>query len=133
MASFGTVDSDSKGFTLIEVLIAIVLLGVGLLGMASLAGSLINYNRFAHSVTIGTTLAQDKIEELRNTRYDGIVEGTVVESSIDATGNAGGTYNRKTEIDADAAFSNTKTVEVTVSWAWKGTTHNVVLKTIVAR
>lgn len=129
--SFGPTWNHSKGFTLIEVLIAIAILAVGLLGMATLAGSIISYNQLAQHITTATALAQDKIEELRGSPYDAVAEGT--ESNIDASGGAGGMYNRNTEVDEDVAFQNTKTVEVTVSWIWKGNTHNVVLKTIIAR
>jgi len=131
--SFGPTWNHSKGFTLIEVLIAIAILAVGLLGMATLAGSIISYNQLAQHITTATALAQDKIEELKGSPYAAVAEGTVAESNIDASGSAGGMYNRNTEVDEDAAFQNTKTVEVTVSWAWKGNTHNVVLKTIIAR
>lgn len=125
--------NHSRGFTLLEVLVAIALLAVGLLGMATLVGSVINYNQLAQHVTTATTLAQDRIEELKNTGYDNIAEGSSTEANIDALGDAGGVYNRSTEVDEDAVFQNTKTVEVTVSWDWKGNTHNVVLNTIIAR
>jgi type IV pilus assembly protein PilV len=125
--------NHSRGFTLLEVLVAIALLAVGLLGMATLVGSIINYNQLAQHVTTATTLAQDRIEELKNTGYDNIAEGSSTEANIDALGDAGGVYNRSTEVDEDAVFQNTKTVEVTVSWDWKGNTHNVVLNTIIAR
>jgi type IV pilus assembly protein PilV len=125
--------NHSRGFTLLEVLVAIALLAVGLLGMATLVGSIINYNQLAQHVTTATTLAQDRIEELKNTGYDNIAEGSSTEANIDALGDAGGVYNRSTEVDEDTVFQNTKTVEVTVSWDWKGNTHNVVLNTIIAR
>jgi type IV pilus assembly protein PilV len=125
--------NHSRGFTLLEVLVAIAVLAVGLLGMATLVGSVINYNQLAQHVTTATTLAQDRIEELKNTGYDNIAEGSSTEANIDALGDAGGVYNRSTEVDEDAVFQNTKTVEVTVSWDWKGNTHNVVLNTIIAR
>jgi type IV pilus assembly protein PilV len=130
---FGPTGNHSRGFTLLEVLVAIAVLAVGLLGMATLVGSVINYNQLAQHVTTATTLAQDRIEELKNTGYDNIAEGSSTEANIDALGDAGGVYNRSTEVDEDAVFQNTKTVEVTVSWDWKGNTHNVVLNTIIAR
>jgi type IV pilus assembly protein PilV len=129
----GPAGNYSKGFTLLEVLIAIALLAVGLLGMATLAGSIISYNQLAQHVTTASALAQDRIEELKGTAYDSVAEGTVVESSIDASGNTGGVYTRNTEVDEDAAYQKTKTIVVTVSWDWKGNTHDVVLKTIIAK
>lgn len=132
---FGPTENFSKGFTLLEVLVAIVILSVGLLGMASLTGSIIGYNQFADNVTTATTLAQDKIEELKNTSYDDISvdPDTVTENDIDADGNPGGIYDRETKVDNNSPATNTKTITVTVTWNWKGTAKEVVLKTIIAK
>ena len=46
-----------NGFTLIEVLVAIVILSVGLLGMASLTVAIIQGNKFSNDLTTATTLA----------------------------------------------------------------------------
>ena len=59
-----TSGKKSGGFTLIEVLITIVILSVGLLGMASLTTGIINGNAFSKNASTATTLAQDKMEEI---------------------------------------------------------------------
>lgn len=56
----------SRGFSLLEVLIAVVILSVGLLALASLQVSVIRSSGEAKSITIATNLAKDKIEALRN-------------------------------------------------------------------
>lgn len=56
----------NSGFTLIEIMIAIVILSVALLSMASTSVSVIKGNQVSDRVTEATTLAQDTIEELRN-------------------------------------------------------------------
>ena len=57
--------TSDGGFTLMEVLITIVLLTVGLLGMAALTTGIINGNTHSRRLTTATTLAQDKIEDVR--------------------------------------------------------------------
>lgn len=60
------------GFTLLEVLIAIALLSVGLLSIAGMMVVSIRGNASGGKLSVATTLAQDKIEELRNVPFDNI-------------------------------------------------------------
>lgn len=55
-----------NGFTLIEVMVSIVILAIGLLGLAPMMAISITGNAFANEATEATVLAQDKIEELKN-------------------------------------------------------------------
>jgi prepilin-type N-terminal cleavage/methylation domain-containing protein len=124
----------SRGFTLLEVLIAIGILSIGLLGMATLTGSIIGYNRMAREITEATTLAQAKMEELKNEAWDNIQ--TETEANLDAAGNDAppGIYERVTEVAQAGSGDNPyKMVDVTVSWDWRGKTRNVALKTIIAK
>ena len=116
-------DNASKGFTLLEVLIAIVVLSVALLGTASLTGSIIGYNQFADQVTKATTLAQGKIEEFKNTDY-ATIAGSSVTQSI---------YTISWDVVPDSPATDMKTITVTVSWNWKGAARDVVLRTIIGR
>ena len=59
----------ASGFTLIEVLIAISILSIGLLAVASMQVSAIRGNSHARGVTEATTLAQDRLEKLLSLSY----------------------------------------------------------------
>lgn len=54
-----------KGFSLVEVLVAILLLTVGLLALAKMQTQAVASNSFGNQLTQATFLAQDKLEELR--------------------------------------------------------------------
>ncbi len=56
--------NNTAGLTLIEVMIAMVVLSVGLLAVASMQVVAIQVNSSAQQLTRATTLVQDKIEEL---------------------------------------------------------------------
>lgn len=58
---------NNKGMSLIEVMAAMLILAVGILGLAPLMVITIDANSFANELTEANTLAQDKIESLRNT------------------------------------------------------------------
>lgn len=57
--------SSNKGFTLVEVLITIVILSVGLLGVANLQMLGLNYNNNAYHRSQAVQLAYDIVERMR--------------------------------------------------------------------
>ena len=111
------------------------LLSIAVLGMFSLLHSVMWYNEFAETVTTATTLAQDKVEALKNTDYASITAGTTTETGMDdnGTADAGGIYSRTTTTaPADPPYQIIiKKVTVNVSWNWKGNQKDVTLKTMI--
>jgi type IV pilus assembly protein PilV len=121
--------TESKGFTLLEVLIAIVILSIGLLGMASLTVGIINGNRFSNDMTAATTLVQEKMEDIRRVGYTSVVSETktVLPSPNDE-------YKREVTVTANTPATGMKTVTVKVYWGGASLEdHNVEVKTILAQ
>ncbi len=122
-------DNNNNGFTLLEILVAIVLLSIGLLAMASLTVGIMGGNLFSNQLTTATTLAQDKMEENRRLGFSGVA--ALTESSI--TGYP--EYNRVTTV---ASINNPATGNpagmnmVTVTVSWDSDQHSVTLRTIIA-
>ena len=113
---------DSKGFTLVEVLIAIFVLAVALLAMAQMQIMAIRGNTFANKTTTAVTLAQDKLEELRGLSYSSVVSGS----------DSSGAYTREWTVDDDTPTTGLKTVAIDVSWQ-DATSRQVSLDTIMSR
>ena len=105
-----------KGFTLVEVLIAILILTFGLLGMASLTVAIIKGNKLSADLTIATVLAQDKMEDVRRLGYSGTpaADDTTTDDYGDITGYA--LYKRVTVTDVDNPAVGMKTITVTAYW-----------------
>jgi Tfp pilus assembly protein FimT len=57
---------NQGGFTLTEALISVALLSTGLMAYGTLSGSIMQRNTHSERDSIATTLAQDKIEEIKN-------------------------------------------------------------------
>ncbi len=62
------IKSFSKGFSLVEVLIALLVLTIGLLGLANLQGQSISSSYNAHLRTQATSLARNVIDRMRANR-----------------------------------------------------------------
>lgn len=63
------------GFTLIEVLVAIAILSIGILAVATMQTTAISANNRGYRLTEATTLAQDRIEYLTTQPFANLVEG----------------------------------------------------------
>jgi type IV pilus assembly protein PilV len=103
---------NETGFTLLEVIIAISLLAVGMLAVASMQVSAITGNAHANRITEATTLAQDKLEELMALPY---TDADLSQGQHDDT-DPPTPYNRTWSVTDDpAGVTNTKRITVTVS------------------
>jgi len=128
-----------NGFTLVEIMVAIFILVIALLGLISVTVMVVKGNAFSKTMTTATTLAKDKMEQLKNTGYSSLVPGTYtdyarVDSTVEATQTTGTVYTRTWTVpDPDnPPPPNMKTIRVKVQWNWQSAPHNVTLRTIVA-
>lgn len=121
-----------RGFSLIEILVALFILTFAVLGTIGLLTSNIKNSRFAAQINEATTLAQDRLEALKNVAFSAVVAANYPdETLLDVNGVSGsGIYSRTTAINT--TVTNLKPVAVTVSWNRDGTTHSVVLRTIIS-
>jgi len=117
-----------NGFTLIEVAVGLIILAVGLLGVASMQIISTRGGSFSHHVDQATILAQDKLEYLKNLSYrdSGLSVGEHNEGAI-----PGVIFSMQYNISEDAGNSM-KTITVIVQWADRGS-HSISLSTIRAK
>jgi prepilin-type N-terminal cleavage/methylation domain-containing protein len=118
------------GWTLIEILVAIVVLTVGLLAVGTMQISAIRGNFMGGNTSIALTLASQKMEDLFNRDYeDADLVAGVHEENVDA----GGFYRRTWDI-ADMAADMTDPwpimKEITVVVTWENDRHRVNLRSM---
>jgi len=105
----------AKGFTVIEALMAMVIFGVAILGLAIGATTVVRANQTSLYITIATNLAQDRLEELKSR-----TSGTITASSETQTV-SGVTFTRSWTVDAGGVnncpnVSGLICIAVTVNW-----------------
>lgn len=96
---------EKKGFTLIEVMIALVLLAVGMLAFAGLEIIAIRNTTFSKDYGKANIYAQQKIEEIKAMNWLSVTNGTDTLES-----------DRYTRTWTVTTQGDMKTVSVTVSW-----------------
>ncbi len=119
----------SRGFTMIELLIALGLSMVGLLGLIALQMVAIKSNANSRNFAEATALAQEKIEMLQATTYASVAGSS--ETNLGA--NPGSTLTPYTRTTTVADNGTNKTITVVVSWldAYNATrTHTVQLRVV---
>jgi type IV pilus assembly protein PilV len=107
---------ESKGFSLVEMLIALVILAISLLALAGLMAATTRNNSFGGHMTEAATFAQDKLEELKAIPWANIVGGTDTKS-----GSTGITYARTWNVSTllnpvPPPNDLLKAVTITVNW-----------------
>jgi hypothetical protein len=122
---------NQVGFTTLELLIAISILTVGLLGVASMQVSGIRGNYFSAHTTKGLTLAEEKMEELLALDYThGDLQDSELGNNSDLTttvtldhdetvNDPDGSFHRIWNVrdeDTGAGWPTMKTITVIVEW-----------------
>lgn len=119
---------DNKGFSLLEVLVAMLILSIGLLTTAALTVGIIQSNGLSKKHTTATTLAREQMEDIRRRGYSGMPP-TTIEDYNTITNYPW--HKRVTETSAGNLGPNMKAITVTVYW--DSDNRSVALQTILGR
>lgn len=106
------VQGSSRGFTVIEVVVAALLLAVGLVATAQLVMMATGQVSLSRRQSDGARVAAQTIEQYRDVGFDTLAAGTY--SSSQTVGTT--TFSVTTTVTVDAPQTGLKTVAVTVTW-----------------
>jgi type IV pilus modification protein PilV len=113
-----------RGFTLIEALVAIVMLVVGVLGAASLTAALMQSNRDATDRTRALELARHKVEQIQSQGYYDVFTGG------DTRVVGGVTFTRAWTVAPNDPIPGLRDVQVNVTWTDQDGSHTVRTRTL---
>jgi type IV pilus assembly protein PilV len=116
------------GFTLIEVMIALVVMSIGLTALAAVQISAIRGNAFSKRMTTAVSIAEARMEQIKNGSYASIIP----ESAIQVT-QSNMNFTRQVAVTNNSPLANTKTINVTVSWSERSKSPSVPITTIVSQ
>lgn len=108
----------AAGYTFNEVLIAMNLIAIAVLGYSAGTVNVIRGNSATRDYTVAVNLAQDKLEQLKAQKTFLDVNNCPGsgDRDISAAGEAGGAYNRCWAISDSSLGTKLKQINVTVSW-----------------
>ena len=113
---------SEKGFSLIEVLIAIFIFSVGALAIAVMLDTAIQYNSSARLISEATEIAQYQIEKLMSASYN---DADLDESSSPYGPNTIENYSVSWIVREDVPMSAMKTINLTVAWDDRGANKSI--------
>jgi len=127
---------NEEGFTLLEALVAITILAVGLLAVATMQTTAVRGNTRAIGLTEAMTVAQTRVERMESLGYNDAVftdggganDGAAGLGDIPAdgqdlgvkVGNRGLAYNVYWNVAPNWPLANAMTIRVIVIWTEKG-------------
>ncbi|HBB16687.1 MAG TPA: hypothetical protein DCZ97_06650 [Syntrophus sp. (in: bacteria)] len=123
---------DSRGFTIVEVAVAIFMLVVAFMGVASTTVMVVNGNAISKMSTTASALASAKMEDLKSKSFTDA--NLAAGSHADAENPLQGFYTRSWSVtdvmDASGMGVSYKTISLTVTWNGQNSSRSMSLSTL---
>lgn len=103
-------EEKTKGFTLIECVIAMVLVMTGFVAIFALLTACLKTESISRELAVANSLTRSKIEELKNSQR--VAGGSLTSNASGYFDNPNSRYTRRWQIVADAMGTQTVTVRI---------------------
>ena len=125
---------SQRGITLVEVMIAILVMTTGILALGRLIPSAVRGSQSDRMLTQANAYSQQKVEDLQTMVWSDplLQDGRHPVSSNDTLGNSGQLQRHYDVVSMAAPLDNLKKITVTVEWNWMGP-HNVTATSYIRR
>jgi len=125
-------ENGREGFTLLEVMIALSILAVGLLGVIGMFATSSGGNSQGRNMTEASQLAQSELDRLTNIEeYNNLAVGTsATETGLKFDTSSNRSFSRNYTVFEPKTSLNLKLITVNVEWVTKGQTHRVVMSSL---
>ena len=122
--------ANRAGFTLIECLVAIVILGIGLVGVVGCLTAALLANRSASDTELAVSIAQDRLEDMRSLGF-----GAVTYDNYPATSSVPELHSGVQTVEITDSFlgnARLKRVRLGISWhSANRSTSRVEMETVI--
>ena len=126
-----TANINNHGFTLIELLVAVVILSVGLLALLQTVNVVIASNMSNQLRGEGVSVGDLNMTNILQKPFDLISTTTNVSVTQRKINN--GFRNYSVTIVGNAVTANTKSVDITIRWSYKGVRYSHNFATLVSK
>lgn len=123
--------TSNRGFTLVEMMIALVLFGVGMMALAQVLPRGLSVRDKARRMSVATSMAQEEVERLRNLPFNDadLAGGT----HADPNNPVDGAYGRQWVVQDNTPVQDMKRVTVTVTFPTDSADSQAVVTTMITR
>ena len=122
--------SNDQGFTLVELLVAVVILMVGLLGLLQGVNVAIMENLKNELRNKALSIAEAELAIIKNRSFDSISTNTKSSVTTAQIRSVSKQFNVVDQVTATG--TNTKNIQVGVSWTHKGVTFEQTISTLLS-
>ncbi len=120
---------SNRGFSLIELLVAMVIIGVSVTGLMELSAVVMDNNLKNEIRNTAVEILSDHVNDLSNRPYNNVPTGVLTQVEIKAIRNF---YERFTIIDNITVFSSGyKNIASKISWNYRNKNYNYTTDTVV--
>lgn len=122
---------DKKGFTLVEVLVAMMIMGIGILGFMALQTAAVTTRVQARNMTTATELTSSLLDELMRMRPDVLLDDSRSRTRTISSG--GRSYTQNWIVLNNQPVGGLITITAQTSWSDKSRTRSVSLSAVVGQ
>ena len=123
--------SDRRGFTLVEMMIALVLFGVGMMALAQVLPNGLSVRDKARRMSVATSMAQEEVERLRNLPFNHA--DLAAGNHADPDNPIDNAFQRDWVVQNDTPVTDMKRIAVTVTFPTDSADSQAVMTTMIAR
>lgn len=113
------ITSDADGFTIVEFVVALVILLIGILGVSGMLITVMQANRGASNRTRADQLLSEKVEEFHSVAFSSIESGSDQKVVGDVV------FDRSWTVTQDAPIEDVATIEIVAEWSERDQTMSV--------